>query len=120
MDLIGPLPASYDRSELRKPKDKREGYVYILVMVDASSGWCELVPLKDASIPSIAYAFIANWFCRYGLPRAFMSDRGAEFLNAVVETVLRILRVRRLLTSGYRPQTNGKVERLNDYINQQL
>lgn len=49
-----------------------------------------------------------------------MSDRGRSFLNAFVDTTLRVLRVRRLLTSGYRPQTNGKVERLNDYINQQL
>ena len=32
-----------------------------------------------------------------------MSDRGPEFLNAVVEAILRVLRVRRLLASPYRP-----------------
>lgn len=85
--------------------------------MDASSGWVELIPLINTSVVFIAWAFFSEWVCRYGLPRAFLSDRGTEFLNATLDVLLRITRVRRLLTSGYRPQTNGKVERLNDFIN---
>ena len=69
------------------------GYQYILVMVDASSGWVEIVPMFEDCIEEVAYAFIAEWFCRYGLPKAFMSDRGRSFLNAFVDTTLRVLRV---------------------------
>ena len=116
MDVIGPLPPSIPDIPGVDPASIN-GYTCILVMVDASSGWVEIIPLFEDCIEEVAYAFIAEWFCRYGLPKAFMSDRGLSFLNAFVDTTLRVLRVRRLLTSGYRPQTNGKVERLNDYIN---
>ena len=67
--------------------------------------------------PYIAHVFYSVWVCRYGLPKAFMSDNHPDFLNRLVDTLLRIIRVRRLTISGYRPQTNGKVERLNAYIN---
>ena len=86
-------------------------------MVDAATGWCEVAPLIRDEAMYIAHAFFSEWVCRYGLPKAFLSDRGTEFLNVVLDILLKLMRVRRLLTSGYRPQTNGKVERLNAYIN---
>ena len=102
--MIGPLPNC-------------EGYTHILVMVDAATGWCEVAPLIRDEAMYIAHASFSEWVCRYGLPKAFLSDRGTEFLNVVLDILLKLMRVRRLLTSGYRPQTNGKVERLNAYIN---
>ena len=90
MDVIGPLPNC-------------NGYTHILVMVDAATGWCELCGLLSDDAMYIAYAFFAEWVCRYGLPKMFLSDRGKEFLNVVVDLLLKLMRVRRLLTSGYRP-----------------
>lgn len=72
-------------------------------MVDASSGWVELAPLIDTGVVYIAWAFYSEWVCRYGLPKSFLSDQGPEFLNAVLDGLLKIMRVKRLLTSGYRP-----------------
>ena len=45
-----------------------------------------------------------------------LSDRGAPFLSALANEVYRILRVKKLFTAAYRPQTNGLVERFNATI----
>ena len=89
-------------------------------MVDAASGWMELVPLFDESSAYIAHAFFDVWVARYGLPKAFMADNHPYFLNKMLDSLWRVMRVKKLDISGYRPQTNGKVERLNAYINQQM
>ena len=97
LDIIGPLLPS-------------DGYRYVLVIVDAASGWCELHPLLSADAVYVAHVFFSEWVCRYGLPKAFMADNDTAFLNKMLNTLLRVMRVRRLSITGYRPQTNGKVE----------
>jgi hypothetical protein len=61
VDVIGPLPLS-------------GVYTAVLVMVDASSGWVELAPLVSTNVIYVAWAFFSEWVCRYGLPKAFLSD----------------------------------------------
>ena len=51
--------------------------------------------------------------CRHGCPRVLLSDRGLPFLAELAHEVYRLLRVRKVDTAGYRPQTNGLVERFN-------
>lgn len=60
--MIGPLPASVpDIPGI--DSDLLAGYTCILVMVDASSGWVEIIPLFEDSIEEVSYAFLAEWFC---------------------------------------------------------
>ena len=75
LDTIGPLPSS-------------DGYTTILVIVDASSGWVEIIPLVANNAVCSALAFISEWVCRFGVPKAFMSDNGTEFLNAFIDELL--------------------------------
>ena len=62
-------------------------------MVDASSGWVEIAPLLGISPVYVAHAFLSQWVCRFGLPKAFLSDNGPEFLNAMLNDLLRLMRV---------------------------
>ncbi len=62
-------------------------------MVDASSGWVEIVPLAQDDALHVAHAFFAEWVCRYGLPKSFLSDRGPSFLNIVLDILLKLMRV---------------------------
>ena len=75
MDVIGPLPLC-------------NGHTAILVIVDAATGWCEIIPLIRDDALYVAHAFLSEWVCRYGLPRSFLSDRGPSFLNIVIDILL--------------------------------
>ena len=56
VDLVGPLPV------------QRNGYRYILTMLDHSTRWLEAVPLKDISVATCAKAIERTWIQHYGPP----------------------------------------------------
>ena len=45
-----------------------------------------------------------------------LSDRGANFLSALVQDVCKYLNIKKINTSGYHPQTDGLVERFNSTL----
>jgi hypothetical protein len=109
MDFVGPIsPAS------------RSGNRYILVVVDHFSKWVEAFPTPDKSAATVAKILGDEIICRYDAPRAILSDQGSEFVNEVVTKLLQIASVKRLLTSGYKPNTNGQAEKTNHTLLQAL
>ena len=50
------------------------------------------------------------------LAEELVSDQGSGFLNAIVSDLMRLLKVRKIDTSAYHPQSNGVAERMNSRI----
>ena len=84
---------------------------------DAFSGWVELAPLVNYGSADVALAFWEHWCLNHGPVYEILSDRGEEFSGAVYRDLLAKMRVRHLQSSGHRPQTNGKCERVNKEVN---
>jgi len=58
------------------------------------------------------------WFAGHGITvQAVMTDNGPAYQSRVFADTLTAHQVRHLRTRPYRPQTNGKVERLNLTLN---
>ena len=100
VDVVGPLPPC-------------EGYSYILTFIDMFSGFPDAVPLKDVTAKTIADAVYFNFFCRYGLPRSLVTDRGAVFTSAVFQRLLTELGIEHRTTLSYSPRQNSRNERLH-------
>ena len=45
-----------------------------------------------------------------------MTDRGGEWLNAVLDRVLKLLSIEPILATSYRPRLNGATERTRRYL----
>ena len=101
------------------PKTK-EGYQYILLIVDSFSKWSEAFPLKTQEAKEIAHLLYNEIFTRYGAPRALVSDRGQNFLSKLVGALLELFDVKHYKTSRYHPETNATVERANSTLAQTL
>ncbi len=67
-----------------------------------------------------AQASFHQVFRIYGLPEDIISDRGTQFTSQVWKAFGRQLDINVSLTSGYHPQSNGQVERLNQEIGRYL
>ena len=67
MDILAGLPKT------------KEGYQYILLMIDSFSHWCECVPLQSQDAANVAKVFYNEIFTRYGLPSSILSDQGQIF-----------------------------------------
>lgn len=64
------------------------GNTYILLAVDYVSKWVEAIatPTNDAMV--VIRFLKKNIFCRFGTPRALISDGGSHFCNRLLNAVL--------------------------------
>ena len=65
------------------PLVNSDGFTHILVAIDSSSMWVELIPVKDVSAKTTIQALFDNVIARFGLCSGFsvQSDRCTAFAN---------------------------------------
>ncbi|KAJ9546801.1 hypothetical protein OSB04_019344 [Centaurea solstitialis] len=99
IDFMGPFPDS-------------RGNKYILVVVDYVSKWSEAKasPTNDAKV---VVDFVKSLVCRYGCPKAIISNRGTHFANYLLEKTLKRYGVHHRFSTAYHPQANGQAENTN-------
>ncbi|KAL0199172.1 hypothetical protein M9458_007712, partial [Cirrhinus mrigala] len=108
IDFVTDLPPSHE-------------FTTILVIIDRFSKSCRLIPLKGLpTAMETALALFNHVFRVYGLPEDIVSDKGTLFTSQVWKAFCKQLDINVSLTSGYHPQSNGQVERLNQEIGRYL
>ena len=107
LDTIGPLPAD------------EFGNTYIMVAIDGFSRFVVLEPASDASGESVARFLLklVGWF---GRPKGIRTDGGSQYDNHLIDVFCHLLGFDRHVTLAYRPQANGKVERVNKEVGRHL
>ena len=108
IDLTGPHPTS------------RAGHVYIMTVMDHFSKWAEAVPLRNKEATTVAKALLNQVLSRVGLPLQLLSDQGKEFEAKVFSELCQGLGIDKVRTSGYKPSTNGQIERFHRTLNSML
>jgi hypothetical protein len=101
VDLMGPLP------------ETRTGNKYILTCTDHFTCWVEGFALPNMKTTTIAQVFIEEIVCRYGAPRFLLSDRGTNFIGSLAKDIYSMLNIKKINTTPYHPQANGRTERFN-------
>ena len=86
------------------------GNRYLLVLVDAFSGYVAAVPTKDLLAPTTAMAFIRGWVAYFGLPDHLHTDRGSNFESLLMQVLCDQFGIRKTRTTSYHPQSNGRAE----------
>ncbi|CAM8951195.1 unnamed protein product [Rhodiola kirilowii] len=97
IDFMGPFPVSC-------------GFAYILVAVDYVSKWVEAKATRCDDAKTVIDFLCTNLFCRYGVPKAIISDQGTHFCNRMMATTLKHYHVHHRTSTAYHPQTNGQAE----------
>ena len=92
------------------------GNKYVVVFMDYLTKWPEAFAVPDQRMETIAKLFVEHIVCRHGIPEELLSDRGANFLSALVQGICELLGVKKINTSGYHPQTDGLVEKFNSTL----
>jgi transposase InsO family protein len=109
---------SIDFKEL--PEDK-EGYNYILVIVDRFCKDFEAIAChKTAKAADLCQLFHDEWITRYGIPDSIVSDRGPQFRSDVWAEFSRIYGTKVHLSTARHPQTDGQTERANGWLDEKL
>lgn len=99
LDIVGPLPSSYANNK------------FILTFQDDLTKFSEAIPLQNAEANTIAENFTKFIICKHGLPESILTDQGSNFLSSVFSEVCKLLKIHKLQTTPYHPETNGALER---------
>ena len=98
LDILGPLP-------LGKGQCK-----FIIVIVDYFTKWAEAEPLATITEQKIRNFLWRAIICRFGIPRALVSDNGKQFDNAKFRDFCAELGIKNYYSSPAHPQSNGQAE----------
>ena len=106
--------AALPSAELPKTSN---GFDALLVVVDRLTKFCILIPTTiTATARDIAFAFLNNVVCRFGLPKSIVSDRDTKFTSTFWMELMSFLDTELLLSSAYHPETDGQTERMNQTL----
>lgn len=96
------------------------GYRYILMCVDAYTGWPEAWPAKREDSQTVIKSLINHYIPRHGFPEKIRSDNGTHFKNKDLQQVEAMLGLKHGFGTVYHPQSQGKVERMNQSVKTKL
>jgi transposase InsO family protein len=103
----------------KHPKSKK-GNEYILTAVDHFTKWAEAFTIRDHTAPTVARVLVTNIILKFGCPKQILTDRGPEFESELFRQLCSLLEVDKIRTTGYKPSTNGAVERFHRTLNSML
>jgi hypothetical protein len=89
------------------------GCTNLMVVTDRLSKDVVLVGLKDITTDSVAEAYMNYVVAYHWLPDYITSDRGPQFVSHIWTKLCELTGVKRRLSSGYHPETDGSTERMN-------
>lgn len=95
-------------------------YKYLLVLVDTFSGWPEAFPCRTHKAREVIRILLKEIIPRFGIPEGISSDNGPHFIAEAVQGISQCLQVTWELHTPWRPQSSGKVERMNQTLKRQL
>ena len=98
LDILGPLPMGKGQCK------------FIIVAVDYFTKWAEAEPLATITEQKIRNFVWRAIICRFGVPRALVSDNGKQFDNAKFRDFCAELGIKNYYSSLAHPQSNGQAE----------
>lgn len=98
----------------------KNGYKFVLTIIDRFSRWPEAIPLQEASSESVITAFINIWIARFGIPKFVTTDNATIFCSATWSRFMFTIGTKHIKTSTYHPISNGIIERFNRTLKQAL
>jgi hypothetical protein len=102
MDILGPLTIT-DR-----------GNRFLLGITNRFTKLTQAYPVSTTSAEAVARTFFDGWVASgYGIPNVLLTYNGSQFVAKFFQTFCRILGVKQVFSSAYRPSTNGHTERFN-------
>ena len=88
----------------------------VLVMTDHFMRYALAVVTKDQMAKTVAKVFYEHFIAVFQAPAKLLSDRGANFMSALVEELCSAFGIQKCRTTAYHAQCNGQVEHFHQTL----
>ena len=90
----------------------KNGYKYILVIIDHFTKWVEIQPLRSMTAIGVA-KFLFEYSCRHSCPKRILTDQGKCFEAELFKELLHLLEIAKSRTTPYHLECDGLAEIFN-------
>ncbi|CAB1119117.1 unnamed protein product [Ectocarpus sp. CCAP 1310/34] len=110
VDFFGPLPVT------------AKGNSYILLFTDRFSRRADMFAVTAAEFTArgTAHIFVNQYMTKWGCPTTLLSDNELHFCSKLSMAIYEVMKIKKVTTSSYHPQTNGGMELVNHTMAQML
>lgn len=99
-DLVGPLNRT------------KRGHKYLLTCIDLSTRYPEAIPVKSTEVRHLIDPLF-KILSQHGIPERVLTDQGPQFTSKLFGELCSKIGVEHVMTTPYRPQSNGCLERFH-------
>ena len=115
LDIVGPLTVT------------ESGNKYVLTFQDSLTKFSKAIPVMNQEAATVARAFVTKIVLEHGIPETILTDQGTNFTSEMFKNVCKLLKIEKIQTTAYHPETNRALERshrtlaeyLRHYINEE-
>ena len=87
-----------------------KGNRYILTFQDDLTKFMAAIPISTQDAENIAREFVQNIVLKYGIPEVLLTDQGANILSEVFTSVCKLLKIKKIQTTAFHPESNCSLE----------
>ena len=122
ISLPVPLPTTRWHLDHHGPFPMSQGKRYILVLIDSTSMWPELIAVEDTSAETVVRALFDHVIARHGVPSGLsvLTDNGSAFISKLAKLTCQTFGIKQYFTAPYNPRTNARAEELAATIHDSL
>jgi transposase InsO family protein len=100
--------------------ETQEGNKYLLTFQDELSKFLVAIPIPKQDAETVARKFIKHIILRVGTPRKLLTDQGSNFLREVFRNTCKVLKIKKLQTTPFHPESNGDLETSHGVLKEYL
>jgi transposase InsO family protein len=98
LDIVGPLTTTLN------------GNRYLLAFQDELSKFKLVIPTQQQDAETVARVLVKEVVIKFGIPQVLLTDQGTNFLSELFANICKLLKIKRIKTTAYHPQSNGALE----------
>jgi len=114
LDIVGPLTITTN------------GNKYLLTFQDSLTKFNKAIPIPNQEANTISKGFVIKIILEQGIPEKILTDQGTNFMSEMFKNTSKLLKINKIQTTAYHPESNGALERshrtlaeyLRHYINE--
>lgn len=108
LDVVGPL------------QETENGNKYILTMQDDLTKYSLAAAMPNQTTPIVAKTLFDSFISVLGLPKVYLTDRGTNFESMLFKDLCKLLKITKISTSSFHPQSNGGLERWHRFLSEYI
>ena len=92
----------------------------ILTCQDDLNNFLVAIPIPQQEAETVAREFALNIILKFGAPAQILTDQGSNFLSDLFKSTCKLLRIKKIQTTAFHPESNGSLERSHRVLTEYL